>query len=111
MGSRPLAPNAALDPVLARNLAGMRLTLKRDGTFLLADGGMPPFGGTWVRDGERLRLDVTTILGRPIAAQPEDTRRAAGAYTARVARDGLILRDLDGAEIRLGRVPRRSSSE
>ena len=105
-GTRPLPKSAGLDPVLAANIAALKLTLKPDGTFSLADGGLPPFTGVWRREGNRVSLEVTAIFGHPLDRQTEAARRAASVYSARVEDDALIVCDADGRDVRMSRAKR-----
>lgn len=103
-GYGAMPPGGGEDPRLARNIAGVTLTLTADGRFQLVDGGLP-LAGQWRRKDDAILFDVETLMNRPIGTQPGQARTAIGALSGKVTPGALIYHSLAGEGVRLTRQP------
>ncbi len=89
-GNRDWKALGTADENVARALAAVNLDLKPYGNFVLTEGGVP-FEGTFVVSGSEIRLDVKTILRKPISVQPSATQQAA-LYEVKFENGSILLR-------------------
>lgn len=75
-GSRDWKSIRATTEEMSRAFASVVLIIKADGSFQVIDGGMP-FDGIWSRSGDKVNLNVTSVLGRPLEMQGEPIKQQA----------------------------------
>lgn len=85
---------------VARAVAAVNLDIRGDGTFTLWDGGVD-FTGDWVASGNKIDLQVMTILNRPLEQQGEATKKAA-VFSIRYENKAMFFKSIaDTKEIEL----------
>lgn len=106
-GERPI-PKEIDDPVIARTLARVEVTLHANGTFDLFEAGIPKSGVYRIVGGEAL-LKVKEFLNRPIAEQGSSAEAMNEEIRLKALPEGALLysdpRGFDAAPIRLERLP------
>jgi hypothetical protein len=99
-GDRDWKQMGSASEAVARAVAAINLNLKADGTFVLQDGGID-FSGEWVASGNKIDLQVMTILNRPLAQQGEETKKAA-VFSVRYENKAMFFKSIaDAKEIEL----------
>jgi uncharacterized lipoprotein NlpE involved in copper resistance len=90
LGDRPTKVEAGKDPTVAGTLATVKLTMNRDGSFVLTEEGFDKSGRA-VADRAEWVLKIDRILDRPVASLGSGAEAMAGERQVTPQPDGTLL--------------------